>query len=317
MSSVTLAESAKLAQNDLVAGVIENVLTVNPIFELLPFDGIDGNALAYNRENVIGGAGVAGVGTAVTAAVDVIAGGNTAKNPASFTLVTSMLTTILGDAEMNGLIQATRSDDGNDQLAVQIASKAKSVGRQYQQMLVTGTGGANQFLGLVNLVPAGQMPDTGVNGSALSFALLDELLDLITDKESSPDFIMMNSRTHRSFKALLRALGGATINETIKLPSGKEVLQYCGVPVFRNDWIPINVAKGGSANTGYVIAGTFDDGSRTHGVAGLTAKNAAGIQVVRVGEKEDADESITRVKWYAGLALFSQRGISMLDGITN
>ena len=54
MASVTLAESAKLAQDELVAGVIENVITVNNMFELLPFDGIDGNALAYNRENVLG-----------------------------------------------------------------------------------------------------------------------------------------------------------------------------------------------------------------------------------------------------------------------
>jgi hypothetical protein len=40
--------------------------------------------------------------------------------------VTSPLTTIIGDAEVNGLIQATRSGDGNDQTAIQVASKAKS-----------------------------------------------------------------------------------------------------------------------------------------------------------------------------------------------
>jgi hypothetical protein len=37
--SVTLAESAKLAQNQLVAGVIETVITVNRMFEVMPFDG--------------------------------------------------------------------------------------------------------------------------------------------------------------------------------------------------------------------------------------------------------------------------------------
>ena len=127
MASVTLAESAKLAQDELVAGVIENVITVNEMFELLPFDGIDGNALAYNRENVLGDVQMAGVGTTITA-----------KAAATFTNVTSTLTTIIGDAEVNGLIQATRSGDGNDQKAVQIASKAKSCGRKYQDQLING-----------------------------------------------------------------------------------------------------------------------------------------------------------------------------------
>ena len=60
-----------------------------------------------------------------------------------------------------------------------------------------------------------------------------------------------------------------------------------------------------------------DDGSRTHGIAGLTATKASGIQVVPVGEKEDADEYIWRVKWYCGLALFSEKGLACADGITN
>src|SRR4051812_23612053 len=109
MATVTLVESAKLAQNELVAGVIESIITVNRFFEVLPFDGIEGNALAYNRENALGD--VQNIAVAATI---------TAKNPATFTQVTSGLTTIIGDAEVNGLIQVTRSGDGNDQTAIQI-----------------------------------------------------------------------------------------------------------------------------------------------------------------------------------------------------
>ena len=50
MPTITLAESAKLCQDQLVAGVIETIVTVNPLFELLPFNNIDGNALSYSRE---------------------------------------------------------------------------------------------------------------------------------------------------------------------------------------------------------------------------------------------------------------------------
>lgn len=306
MASVTLSESAKLAQDELVAGVIENIITVNPFFDILPFDGIDGNALAYNRENVLGDVQVLGVGGTITA-----------KAAATFTQVTSTLTTIIGDAEVNGLIQATRSGDGNDQQAVQIASKAKSVGRKYQDMLVNGTGSSNEFDGMLNLVVAGQKAATGANGKALDFAVLDELLDLVTDKDGEVDYFMMHARTLRSYMALLRGLGGASINEVVQLPSGREVPGYRGVPIFKNDWLPINQTKGtGSAQT-TIMAGTLDDGSRMHGIAGLTAEQAAGIQVVPVGESETKDESITRIKWYSGLALFSEKGLAAADGITD
>lgn len=306
MASVTLAESAKLAQDELIAGVIENVITVNRFFEVLPFDGIDGNALAYNRENALGDIDVEGVGDTIGA-----------KAAATFTQVTSSLTTIIGDAEVNGLIQATRSGDGNDQTAIQIASKAKSAGRKYQDMLINGSGASNQFNGMINLCVAGQKVATGTNGGPLSFAFLDELMDLVVDKDGQVDYITMHARTLRSYMALLRGLGGASISEVVRLPSGVEVPAYRQVPIFRNDWIPINQTKGGGSNQTTIFAGTLDDGSRQHGIAGLTADRMAGMNVVDVGESETKDERIWRVKWYCGLALFSEKGLACADGITN
>lgn len=147
MASVTLATSALLSQNQLIAGVIENIITVNRMYELLLFDGIEGNALAYNRELVLGDVQTAGVDAAITA-----------KNPATFTQVTSSLTTIVGDAEVNGLIQATRSNI-NNQRAVQIQSKAKTCGRKFQDMMVNGDGTNDTFVGLLNLVDPSQTLD--------------------------------------------------------------------------------------------------------------------------------------------------------------
>lgn len=306
MASVTLAESAKLAQDELVAGLIENVITVNRFYEMLPFDGIEGNALAYNRENVLGDVDVEGVGDSIGA-----------KAAATFTQAISSLTTIIGDAEVNGLIAATRSGDGNNQTAIQIASKAKSAGRKYQDMLINGSGAAEQFTGLVSLTASGQKVATGNNGGALSFAFLDELIDLVVDKDGQVDYITLHARPIRSYMALLRALGGANISEVVQLPSGAQVPGYRGIPMFRNDWIPINQTKGaGSAQT-TIFAGTLDDGSRSHGIAGLTAAQAAGLSVVDVGESETKDEHIYRVKWYCGLAMFSEKGLAAAEGITN
>jgi hypothetical protein len=322
MASVTLAESAKLAQDELVAGVIENVITVNRMFEVLPFDGIDGNALAYNRENALGGIVAAQVGADLTADLGAGAlgeggGAGYAKAAATFTQVTSTLTSILGDAEVNGLIQATRSGDGNDQTATQIASKSKHAGRKYQDMFINGSGAGAEFQGLLNLCAASQTVDTGVSGTPLSFAILDELMDLVTDKDGQVDYFTMPARTLRAYMALLRGLGGASISDVVTLPSGAQVPGYRQVPIFRNDYIPTDQTKGASVDTTTIFAGTFDDGSRQQGIAGLTAEKMAGVSVVDVGESETKDERIWRVKWYSGLALFSEKGLSCADGIQN
>lgn len=321
MASVTLAESAKLAQDELVAGVIENIITVNQMFAVLPFDGIEGNSLKYNRENALGGVGISGVGTVFDDATDRNPiPGETAgqKAAATFTEVFSGLTTISGDAEVNGLIQATRSGDGNDQTAVQIASKAKHCGRVYQHLLINGDdGNANEFDGLVVLCAGGQTATPAANGEALTFDKLDELMDLVTVKDGQVDYFAVNARTRRSYRALLRGLGGASVNEVVELPGGEEVIGYSAIPMLRNDYIPTNQTQGTETAATTVFAGTLDDGSRTNGLAGLTASQMAGINVVDVGESETKDEHIWRVKWYAGLALFSEKALACAPGINN
>lgn len=307
MPTITLGESAKLAQNELIAGVIENTITVNPFFDVLPFDGIEGNSLAFNRENALGTVETLNPGGVIAA-----------KAAASFSQETTSLTTIIGDAEVNGLIQATRSGDGNDQMAIQIASKAKNIGRKYQELLVTGNSGTDhQFDGLLQLLDSGQTVDAGTNGAALSFEQMDEAIDLVTDKDGEVDYFMMNARTLRSYMALLRALGGANINEVVQLPGGREVPGYRAIPMFRNDWMPIDQTQGTGTALTTVLCGTLDDGSRMHGIAGLTAAEAAGIQIVPVGESETRDESITRIKWYCGLANFSQKGLAGIKAVNN
>lgn len=305
MASVTLAESAKLTQNELYAGIIETIVEVNPMYELLPFHDIHGNALAYNRENALGDVQFLGVDGTITA-----------KNPATFSQVTSALTTLIGDAEVNGLIEATRSDL-QDQTAIQIASKAKSLGRKFQQAMITGDGTADSFVGLMSLVPGSQTLTSPTNGQNLTFDLLDALIDQVKDKDGQVDYLMMPARTIRSYYALLRTLGGAGIGDVVQLPSGKKIPVYRDIPILRNDFIPVNQVQGTSTAATSIFAGTFDDGSQTHGLAGLTAQGSAGIRVKYIGESETKDNSITRVKMYCGLALFSQLGIAMAPGVNN
>lgn len=303
MASVTLVESAKLSQDMLLSGIIETIVTVDRFFEILPFKEIEGNALAYNRENVAGDAQFLGVGGTITA-----------KAAATFTQVTDSLTKIIGDAEVDEMIQATRSNI-NDQKAIQIASKAKTVGRSYRQTLITGDGTGDTFSGLADLLAAGQTLSV-TDGEVLTLDRLDELLDKVVDKDGEVDFLMMNSRELRKYYSLLRALGGASIGDVVTLPSGTQVPAYRGVPIFRNDYIPVNEDQGTATGVcSKIYAGTIDDGSGSYGIAGFTAMGAAGIRVQEVGVSETKDETITRVKWYCGLANYSQLGLAALAGV--
>lgn len=305
MPSITLAESAKLSQDLLYAGIIESIVDVNPFYEILPFQDIDGNALTYNREKEMGDTQFLGVGGTITA-----------KNGATFDKITTSLTTLIGDAEINGLIQATRSDY-NDQKSVQIMSKAKSLGRQFQNTLINGDGTGDSFKGLSALATGTQIINIGTDGSNLQFELLDELIDSVKDKDGQVDYILSSARTIRSYYSLLRALGGATIGDVVTLPSGRTVPAYRGVPIFRNDFIATNQTKGASTNTTTLFAGTLDDGSGKHGIAGLTARGEAGIRLEDVGISQTKDETITRVKMYCGLANFSTLGLYAMSGIKN
>ncbi len=301
MPSVTLAESAKLTQDQLLAGLIEDVIRFNPMFELMTFLPIEGNSLAYNRENVQGDVQSVGVGDNITA-----------RAAATFTKVTSALTTLIGDAEVNGLIQATRSSV-NDQTAVQVRSKMKSIAQEYQDQMINGDGTSDDITGLLALVDGSQtiVQDTSgseTNGGPLSFEKLDELIDLVKDKNGQVDYLMMHPRSVRSLKTLLRNQPGAGLVETRELPSGNTIFMYGEVPIFKNDYLPVNQTIGSLSSATAVLAGTFDDGSQSTGIAGLTARDAAGIQVEFVGAHQSKDEAI----WRARLLLMHSKQKSVL-----
>lgn len=307
MPSLTLVEAQKIQQNPLISGVIESIVTVNQFYQLLPFDQIIGNALLYTRENAIGGVAPIGIG----------GGSNTipaaAKTPATFTPVTTPLKALIGDALVDHFIEVTMGNQ-NDQKAVQIASKAKSLGRDYQRQFILGDSAVDplEFDGIEKLTPAAQ---TILAASAqFSFEYLDELMSMVKAKDGQVDFFMAPDIAIRKYYSILRALGGAGIGEVMTLPGGGVVPAYRGVPIFRNDWIPVENG-GGAVRTTDVYAGNFDDGSRKTGIAGLTSVVQSGIFVSNVGEAELTNDTISRLRFYSSMAIFSELGIAKLDTV--
>jgi hypothetical protein len=278
----------------------------------MPWTGYEGQAILVNRENALGDAQHLAVGGAITA-----------KAAATFTQITFSATTTIGDAEINGLVAAQSSGAGVDQLAIEISSKAKSVGRLLQTGIASGTGVSPQLNSLHTLCDAGQFTAASA-GQAITLLLMDQLLDLVKSKDGQVDWIMMPARTLRSYKALVRSLGGITETMAYTMPNGttRNVSVYEGVPIFQNDYLSVVETANGAALAGgaltSVFAGCWDDGSNKVGVSMIhPIAVPAGIQIEQVGVAETKDEVLTRVKSYSNFALFNRKGMARLTSINN
>ena len=413
---LTLGNQRDLTNDMLIKGIIDSVITVNQFYAMLPFKGIQGNALAYNRETS-GFDQQSLVGAVNTA----FSGIN--KNQQTFTRHSTELTTLIGDAQVNGLIQAVGSDY-NDATAVQVAAKAKGLGRTFMNLLINGSkditvtvaGDVTTASALVSTLTTGSgtLPATSVNGSpqaatqanvllipaatrlvavldgatfngpfltdnptvltesgaALLNAILrvnatvttenttgvgsqtdsgwtgfdglnvftrtagnnvdarvrtganavdvlsylDTIIDRVHDKDGMVDYLMLNSAGVRAITAAFRSAGQGFDMMDVKTSSGAvmAIQSYRGVPIFRNDFIGFgdsSLTGGDNSDSSTIYAGTLDDGSFSHGICGLTALQSAGMQVSKLGAMENVDADITRVKWYCGLAHFSELGL--------
>lgn len=303
------AEADKLSNNTLVSGVIDEIIERDDMFSVLPFVRVNSKAYVYNREseaadnNVTSGAGM----PTFVAVNDTITEGAT-----PFVEVVARLRILAGDVDVDKFLQETESDT-NDQLATQIAMKAKAVGRAYHKNLATGDEVANpkEFNGIDKLVSGGQTIIAGTNGAALTLSQLDQLLDAVPN---GADALVMRRGTLRAFRSLLRVAGGTSAAEFMMPAFGRPMLTHNGVPILVNDFLPGNEAQGTAPNTASVYAVRLNEADGLHGLYGGAD---AGIRIENVGTVQNKDADRIRVKWYCGLALKSTKSIARLKGVTN
>ena len=310
--SLTLAESAKLTQDVLLRGVIETVLKESPILQAMPFVHIEGNGLTYNREKAL-----------AAAAWHAPLGDWTTGTAPELDKLTATLAILGRNADLDNFIKQTRSNI-QDVEAVVLELAAKSVRHEFERAVVYGTTGAyltgqtadaNMFNGLiVNIATksaSSQVIACGATGGALTFALVDQLIDAV--QGGKPDVLMMSKRTRRKMNELARAAGFAI--ETERNEWGTFMQYWNGIPIAPNDWILDThtlvssletAATGGACSTMYALR--FGEGA----VCGATN---GGIQVEPVGTLEGKDASRHRIKWYCSLVDFNVVARAALIGI--
>lgn len=152
-------EAAKLSNNLLLQGVIEEVVTEDDLWSVLPFKQVNSKAYVYNRERTLSEPDFLGVSD------------NVNEGAATYESVTAYLRALIGDVDVDKFLQQTMGDTSN-QMAVQIAKKSKALGRKWRRTLINGSAYAATWAG----APAGFILSTEVsdaNGPGLGSLEID------------------------------------------------------------------------------------------------------------------------------------------------
>ncbi len=271
--ALTLTEAAKLSNNTLLAGVIETMTEESPILQRLPFIEITGNGLTYNREN-----------SAPTAAFRAV-GDEWDEDTPTFTQQTATLRMLGGDADIDNFLKETRSNIQDLEAAV-LQLKARAVQSLFDKTFVTGnaTSNSDSFDGVDRLCASGQTVSMGTNGSTLTLAKLDELIDRV--RPGKPQMLLMSRRTRRKLNELARNAG--TFLEAGRDEFGGMLQYYDGIPIGINDYISDAQTSGSNRDASTVYAMQFGEGA----LAGLSAPS--GLSVDRVGALESKDATRLR-----------------------
>ncbi len=296
--ALSLAESAKLATDMVLAGVIETIIKEEHILDQLPFVQVVGNNFVYNRLN-----------TGPTIAFFNVGDTWTESTP-DFTQVSVQLKIMGGDADVDNFIQASRRNVQDIETAV-LQQKAKALARKWADTFINGdvSVDAKSFDGIDKIcagLPAAQTVSMGTNGATLTLAKLDELIDAVKTKNIA---LVMSRRSRRTLQSLVRTSGA--VLESRPGNFLEWVQMYNGLPVFINDYISDAKTVGTSTDCSTIYC--FSMGEADQGVVGLTAED--GIQIQPIGNLETKDAMRSRVKWYTAIATLSTLSLARLIGV--
>ena len=294
------AEAALLSENDRQKGIIEELIKEDDFFNLLPFVKTEGLSYLYTREKTNA------AGAWFDAYEDLEESTSTVEN------VSTTLKRIGGQVDMDNFIIETKSDV-YDQVAVQLGQKAKGMGDQFRQEVVTGDVAVNPkgFDGLRKLVVPAQTLTIAANGAPIDFGALDELLDSV--KKSDGKVLMMRKEVWRQIRSLNRAMGGNTAETVMPANFGWAMKMYDGIPVLINDFLPVNEVQGTDTTTTSVYAMRLNEVDGLHGIYG--GIGSVGFKLSKLGLLEKKDVTRFRVIWYAGMALKATHSLSRLKGV--
>lgn len=289
--AITLAEYAKKNPRSFDTSVRSVIGEATPFLEKLRFITIAGSSYKFNKEATIGSVGYRALN------------GTVAASNGTNTEVTLNLAHLAGLVEFDDFFNADLKND-------QLNKKVRAMAFQANDTFFTGDGTGDSFVGLENLVSAGQTLETGVNGGALSLGLLDEA---IAQTRGTDKAFFLNQALFTKFQKASRtqAIAGNVIYATDSF--GKWVMTYNGIPLYM---------AGEDASGAQVLDFTETQGTETAASSMYLVDFAEGIRGVQ--SESMATKTIdtnfgteTSFNWNVSLADHETKGITRIEGITN
>ena len=310
----TLSEYQKLANDDVTAGIFDNIITASELAPFLQFKSFSGNSLVYNRESTLGAAATHQVGDIWS------------DTEPTYTQKTASLTTVGIQHPLDRFAMQT-VDNVQSQEAVLLSKMSKSIARKLEDLLLNGNSGAvsTEPEGLTSLLISDSrllMMDDGSTPSTiagdeteLTIDRLDAMIDMV--ELGKPDFLMMNKTMRRKLTALARATGSGVVLNSAEM-FGHQYTLYNGIPVVINDYI--------SNSETYENSGAWGSSSATTIYALKTGEEKQGWTVIhngavldpdiqRLGTKVDKNEDTYRMVVYLNAVLYSAKVCAGLAGI--
>ena len=297
MAGISLAQSARMTNDVLQAGVIEVLATESKLLQLLPFMNVQGSGYTYNIEKNLGNAQFRKVNGGYNyGAIETI--------PVTERIV------ILGDEAIVDTYQIAVESDVNNLMAIEVALRTKAIAHKFEKCFIDGGKAAgsgvpsesvaNEFVGILPRyteatpanIPAAALPlytAQVIEKTTDIIADLDTLLDMVA---GGADALIMNKKTRRQLTAKGRAFCEYRQGEF-----GTQFLQYGGVDVVDLD--------GELLADDIIIAVKF---GAKEAVCGL---QNGGVRVTALGEMESQPQLKTRIEWFVGLAVFNPKAVAV------
>ena len=297
MAGISLAQSARMTNDVLQAGVIEVLATESKLLQLLPFMNVQGSGYTYNIEKNLGNAQFRKVNGGYNyGAIETI--------PVTERIV------ILGDEAIVDTYQIAVESDINNLMAIEVALRTKAIAHKFEKCFIdggkaAGSGvpsetAANEFVGILTRyteatpanIPAAALPLYTAQVITKSDDLIGDIDTLLDMVAGGADALIMNKKTRRQLTAKGRAFCDYRQGEF-----GTQFLQYGGVDVVDID--------GELLADDIIIAAKF---GAKEAVCGL---QNGGVRVTALGEMESQPQLKTRIEWFVGLAVFNPKAVAV------
>ena len=310
----SLTDYNRLAQDELIGGIYDNIITASELAPFLQFRPHSGNALLYDRESTLPQAGVTSVGATLVDAT------------MTTTQTSRSLAQIYVQIPLN-LFALQTKDNVNDQKALHLSKMAKGIARKIEDLLITGNPGSvsTEPEGLTSLLIAdsrmlmmddGSTPST-ITGDETELTLdrLDAMIDLV--EMGKPDFLMMNKTMRRKITALARVTGSGVVLNSADM-FGHQYVMYNGIPIVINDYITNAEQYENSSAWGSSTATTIFAVKTGEDKQGWTIFHNGPVlepDVQDVGIKENKNERLYRMMVYLNAVIYSKLSCAAVAGI--